>query len=98
MFHLIDDPALVHYELHFVADQNITGLIVFYGQVYKAVLDHDQVVAIKFLSPMMKGSAHANAHFSNEVDIMRQSCHNNIVHFVGACFKAGVAFMVQVSR
>ena len=39
-------------------------------QVYKAVLDQEQIVAVKFLTPLVKGSAHPDVKFANEIHIM----------------------------
>lgn len=53
--------------------------------MYKAVLDSEQIVAVKFLNPASVGMLDASRDsFEAEISIMRFCKHDNIVSCLGA--------------
>ena len=68
-----------------------------YAQVYAAVLDGYENVAVKFVPPnAMANAAQQGVNVQSEISIMRACRHDNIVGFLGAwldevSFRAGHA-------
>lgn len=57
-------------------------------QVYKALLDSSEPVAVKFLNPSdvaIGNSVSSREKFESEIQLMRLCWHENIVTFIGAC-------------
>lgn len=66
-----------------------------YGQVYKAVLDSEQIVAVKFLNPASVGMLDASRDsFEAEISIMRFCKHDNIVSCLGAYIDQNLIYCV----
>lgn len=69
-------------------------------QVYKALLDDVEPVAVKFLNPSDLGStASSKEKFQSEIQLLRLCMHDNIVACIGACVRpVGVFYSMTTSQ
>ncbi|RWR96563.1 putative leucine-rich repeat receptor-like protein kinase [Cinnamomum micranthum f. kanehirae] len=65
-----------------------------YGKVYKAVLPDDQVVAVKKLHPLEDGEQVDQRTFMNEIRVLAEIRHHNIVKLYGFCSHVQCSFLV----
>ncbi|KAF7087297.1 hypothetical protein CFC21_090497 [Triticum aestivum] len=61
-----------------------------FGEVYKGILDNEQVAVKKPIS----GSVLENEQFANEVIIQSQVIHKNIVRLIGCCLEVDLPILV----
>lgn len=64
-------------------------------QVYKAILDDVQIVALKVLHIDSAGTQKAQRQFQEEINVMRACRHDNIVRFLGSYLSEETVYMVQ---
>lgn len=65
-----------------------------YGKVYKADLLEDQVVAVKKLHPSEDGEQLDQRTFRNEIQVLTEIRHRNIVKLYGFCSHTRCSFLV----
>ncbi|RWR96558.1 putative Leucine-rich repeat receptor-like protein kinase family protein [Cinnamomum micranthum f. kanehirae] len=65
-----------------------------YGKVYKADLPQDQVVAVKKLHPLEDGEQLDQRTFRNEIQVLTEIRHRNIVKLYGFCSHTRCSFLV----
>ncbi|RWR97648.1 MDIS1-interacting receptor like kinase 2-like protein [Cinnamomum micranthum f. kanehirae] len=65
-----------------------------YGKVYKADLPTGQVVAVKKLHPHEDGEQIDQTSFKNEIQVLTEIRHRNIVKLYGFCSHARCSFLV----
>ncbi|XXG89825.1 hypothetical protein AAC387_Pa12g1734 [Persea americana] len=65
-----------------------------YGKVYKADLPEDQVVAVKKLHPLEDGEQVDQRTFMNEIRVLVEIRHRNIVKLYGFCSHVRCSFLV----
>eukprot|EP00268_Persea_americana_P010718 TRINITY_DN14374_c0_g2_i1.p1 TRINITY_DN14374_c0_g2~~TRINITY_DN14374_c0_g2_i1.p1 ORF type:complete len:333 (-),score=50.08 TRINITY_DN14374_c0_g2_i1:1138-2136(-) len=65
-----------------------------YGKVYKADLPEDQVVAVKKLHPLEDGEQVDQRTFMNEIRVLAEIRHRNIVKLYGFCLHVRCSFLV----
>ncbi|KAK9794669.1 hypothetical protein WJX73_004931 [Symbiochloris irregularis] len=67
-----------------------------FGTVYKALLDHEEAVAVKFLNPSDFASTASNREkFEQEIQLMRLCMHDNVVACIGACVRPTLIYCVM---
>ncbi|KAH9289277.1 hypothetical protein KI387_033394 [Taxus chinensis] len=62
-----------------------------YGKVYKAVLEGDEMVAIK---RAQQGSLQGGVEFKNEIELLSRVHHKNLVGLIGFCTEQGEQMLV----
>ncbi|XP_058068249.1 probable leucine-rich repeat receptor-like protein kinase At1g35710 [Magnolia sinica] len=65
-----------------------------YGKVYKTNLQTGQVVAVKKLHPLEGGDQSDQRSFRNEIQVLTEVRHRNIVKLYGFCSHARCSFLV----
>ncbi|RWR96560.1 MDIS1-interacting receptor like kinase 2-like protein [Cinnamomum micranthum f. kanehirae] len=65
-----------------------------YGKVYKADLPEDRIVAVKKLHPLEDGEQVDQRTFMNEIQVLVEIRHRNIVKLYGFCSHVQCSFLV----
>lgn len=73
------------------SENNVIAIGGAYGMVYKAMLDHGQMVAIRRVK---QGSLWDEARFTTEVELLSRLRHNNLLDLIGFCVHRGERMLV----